>query len=303
MENKKQKCIKLLATEFISYKENSKVNIASFYNNYPFSKGTVYSALNFLIENKAIVMINKTNQGSYIQQLSYHKLFKYSGNKKIICVSPIPFTSNLKIISSALEYVFKNHALPFEIIYKPGGLKRAELINENSMQMALVSKIAANKLVNKYSNISLIRELGSESWTNSHAIIFSKSQFKKITPGMRIGIDNNSPDISILTKALVKNTKVEFINKKYYTLLEEIQNKSIDAVIYNHDDIVKDVGYVVPATSLMDNKQLLYDSTIATIIINNKNIVLKNIFKNLITTDKLLRAIGKVKKDKSLINY
>ncbi len=293
----------MLARKFFLYKKNSKVNNSQFYNNYTFSRGTVYFALNFLIKNKAIKIKNKTKDGSYIDFIDYSKLFELSKEKIILCVSPIPLTMNLKIISSALEYIFKQNKIPFELLYKPGSLKRAELLEDQLSDIGIMSKIAAKKIVKKYSNLNIPVELGVESYTSSHAIIFSKAKFKKIEDGMIVGIDENSIDIAVLTKEIIGNKKVKLVNKKYHTLIEDIQNKKIDAVIYNIDDAINNIKYVVPIKSFTSNKQLLIDSTVATLVINKNNQIIKNIFKNIISEDKLLEAIERIKKDPNLINY
>lgn len=114
---------------------------------------------------------------------------------------------------------------------------------------AIVSRMAADQVIReKKLPLKIIKSFGPQSYLGAHVILFHDKDKHKIEDGMKVGIDWDSIDQTKLTNEVCQNHKVEFVPMNYNQITKAIRNGTIDAAVWNEDEIVDkvmDISYEV----------------------------------------------------------
>lgn len=252
--------------------------VTNYSENFNLSLGTIQKALTLLLEENVIKLEKKGKWGSVITFIDYEKLLQMLGKKFLLCVMPITYSEKYKTLLSQLEKDFKLD-IPVYFAHMRGGNTRLRLIENKIYDFGIVSKLAALKAIENGAEIEMIKEFGKESYVQKHIIL----KRKKIGEKIKVGIDKESDDHVFLTNSyFLKESNIEFVDIRYSEVIEKIVDGTVDAAIWNYDDILNkevllknnDIEYF----DLLQNENNIY-ATEAVIVTQKDNRLIKNIFE------------------------
>lgn len=258
--------------------------IMNYSERFNLSLGTIHKVLQILDKNNIVNLYKKGKYGTSIKNIEYLKLFEILGYKYLLCVMPITYSKIYKKIMDNINNSF-NLPIPLYFAHMRGGYIRLKLLIENVYHFGIVSKLAAIEAISSGLNLEIIEEFGYRSYVTKHVILKRQDQDISI-----IGMDYDSNDHLFLTKFNFKNMKdIKMVDIKYSEVIDRLLDKTIDAAIWNYDDILdkmftlKSNGIVVEDIAYNDSNLL---ATEAVIVINKDNDIVRRIFKKFFKKEK-----------------
>lgn len=229
-----------LAKEFLKYSVGDKIpTVSELSDSFDLARGTVQNALKTLQNNDAIRIESRGHLGSYLIKKNMNVLLGLAGITSIVGVMPLPYSRRYEGLASGLLVAMENHYnIPASMAYMRGSLNRISMLISNRYDYAIISKTAAEAIINKYDNIQIVKSFGRYSYLSEHVIIYKNSKINSIQDGMKIGIDKDSVDQRQLTEEVCKNRKVQFVHVDYSQILKRVMSGDIDAAVWNKDEIV-----------------------------------------------------------------
>lgn len=250
--------------------------------------------LNFYEFEGAIDLESRGHLGTYILFIDYKKLWAISDLGTIVGVMPLPYSKRYEGLATGLYKAFEIADIPFSLAFMRGASKRIEALRFGKYDFAITSKLAVAPGHSKVSSIEVISEFGEKSYVGKHVIIFADKKQNKILPNMRVGIDPDSIDQLILTKYECQGLKVDFVEISYAQIFHNLKNNLIDAAIWNGDELneqLLDYGIVPLSNRNFNNEN---EDTIAVIVANKNNKMLKDILTKTINIEEISKIQEKV---------
>ncbi|MBZ2175892.1 transporter substrate-binding domain-containing protein [Schnuerera sp. xch1] len=279
----------LLAREFISYDEGDRIKtIKDYAENFNTGRGTVQSAIKFLEREGAISLESRGHLGTFILSVNHKKLWDISDFKVIMGVMPLPYSKRYEGLATGLYKAFEKADIPFSLAFMRGAEKRIEALDLGKYDFAITSKLAAIHEREKFEFIDIIHNFKEYSYVGQHIIIFRDNEEKVIRDGMRVGIDPDSPDQSLLTKYECKGKNVKYIETSYSQIMDKLKNNKIDAAVWNKDEVDekrKNLNYNIQPLTNSKSLDMNEVDTIAVMVINNENSDFKKIIDKFIAMD------------------
>jgi len=284
MMSKNGRVTMLLAREMLSYYSGYRIKtVGEYAESFEMGRGTVQAALKLLQETGAIKLESRGHLGTYIDQLDYEKLWSISDLGTIMAVMPLPYSKRYEGLATGFYKTFEKGNIPFSLAFMRGATKRIEALTLGKYNFAVVSKLAAMREIEKTSSIEIIYEFGEGSYVGSHVIIFRDSKSKEITEGMRVALDPNSIDQTILSSYECEGKRVEYITTPYNQIIQKLENNEIDAAIWNVDEIQeKNLNYNILPFSNPKTRQIGKADTIAAVVVSKNNLELGELLKRFI---------------------
>ncbi len=229
-----------LAKEFLKYAVGDKIpTVSEISERFDLARGTVQNALKTLQVNDAVRIESKGHLGSYLIKKNMKVLLEFAGITSIVGVMPLPYSRRYEGLASGLLVAMENHYnIPASMAYMRGSKNRISMLLSNRYDYAILSKTAAQEIIEKYDNIQIVKSFGRYSYLSEHVVIFKNNKFKSIEDGMKVGVDSDSSDQKRLTETVCNGKKVEFVHVDYSQSLKRVLSGDIDAAIWNKDEII-----------------------------------------------------------------
>ncbi|KKO51199.1 GntR family transcriptional regulator YhfZ [Paenibacillus sp. DMB20] len=236
---------------------------------YGVGRGTIQNVLKQMEENNCVVLESRGHLGTFLRDKNMNLLLQCCGVHNIIGVMPLPYSRKYEGLATALHEGFEDIGLPLHCAFMRGAAIRLNNLIEGRYDFALVSKYAALTESSKSKDLLIVKEFGVNSYVSRHAIVLAENT-GGIQDGMKIGVDSYSIDQQVLTNLEVKGKNVELVNLNYMHLFEHLKSKSIDAMIWNIDEIDSTSFHLAELTS---EEALKMDKEMsrAAIVINKDN--------------------------------
>ena len=230
-----------LAREFIKYHVGDKIpTVSELSETFDLARGTVQNAIKLLQQSDAIRIESKGHIGSYLVKKNMTILLEFAGISSIVGVMPLPYSKRYEGLASGLLVTMENHYnIPASMAFMRGSKNRISMLISNRYDFAIVSRSAAEEIIQEHDNILIVMSFGKNSYLSEHVIIFKDDQMKEIQDGMRVGIDYDSVDQRVLTQQVCAGKNVEYVSVDYSRILERVVNGDIDAAIWNKDEITE----------------------------------------------------------------
>lgn len=251
--------------------------IAFYSENLNMSLGTVQKAIQYLNDNNIIQTQKKGKLGTVLNFIDYKKILEVLKLKYLLCVMPITYSQRYKKIMNNIDENLKT-PIPLYFSHMRGGYIRLKLIEESVYHFGVTSKLAALKAISSGMNLEIIQSFGPKTYVTKHVILKNRNNIIN-----KIGIDIESNDHIFLTNFnFQKNENLKFIEIKYSEVIEKLLDHTIDAAIWNYDDVLDKQSYLnqngIIIEDLNDNAENLL-ATESVIVINKNNNIIKNMFK------------------------
>jgi hypothetical protein len=227
-----------IAEELLIWEVGQRIpKISDLTEKYQVGRGTIQSALKKLEEVNCIKLESRGHLGTFLREKNLTKLLQYSGIGSITGVMPLPYSKKYEGLATGITSEFEQLIIPLNIAFMRGARPRIEGVKEGRYDFAIVSEYSALKEIGDSENLMLSVCFGQQTYVSGHAVILSDNNKTVIEDGMKIGMDSNSFDQQILTYAEAEGKKVEFIDLNYMHLLEHLKVQTIDATVWNIDEI------------------------------------------------------------------
>lgn len=242
---------KRLAQEFIQLPEGARIpTVSEFNENIGLARGTIQNALKMLTEKGVVELNSRGVMGTFLTKKNMRKLLDFAGIDSIVGAMPLPYSVRYEGLATGLISGVENvYDLPVSLAYMRGAENRISMVLAGRYDFAIVSRMAADQVIReKKLPLKIIKSFGPQSYLGAHVILFHDKDKHKIEDGMKVGIDWDSIDQTKLTNEVCQNHKVEFVPMNYNQITKAIRNGTIDAAVWNEDEIVDkvmDISYEV----------------------------------------------------------
>lgn len=282
MDNNKYKKIEMgtieLAKDILSREIEENIDTIIHYSEkFNLSLGTIQKSLTLLSEKNIVKLVKMGKYGTKIEKIDYKKLLNILGYEHLLCVMPITYSSRYKKIMDSINDSFK---IPISLYFSHmrGGYVRLKLIEQGVFQFGVVSKLAAQEAITSGLNLEIIEEFGPRTYVTKHVILKRKDGLVK-----RVGVDLESNDHTFLTNLnFQKNENIIFKEIKYSEVIEKLIDKTIDAAIWNYDDVLDKLILLeknnIIIEELKDESGVSLLATESVIVIPKNNRIIKTLF-------------------------
>lgn len=284
LNSKSSVVLKHLAEELLFVGLDTRIpRIEELSNKYGVGRGTIQNVLKKMEESHCIALESRGHLGTFLRNKNVDLLLQCCGVRSIIGVMPLPYSRKYEGLATAMHTSFEKIGIPLHCAFMRGATVRLNNVIDGRYDFALVSKYAALSAMSKSDDLVIVKEFGADSYVSRHALIFAE-ETSGIQDGMKIGIDNYSIDQQVLTNLEVKGKNVEFINLNYMHLLNHLKAKSIDAMVWNVDEIDVSSFYLQELSS-KEALDMDKEMSQAVCVINKNNPKMEFMFNQISTDD------------------
>ncbi|AQR77827.1 hypothetical protein ERICI_01164 [Paenibacillus larvae subsp. larvae] len=162
-----------------------------------------------------------------------------------------------------------------------GSIAREKALTDGRYDFAIMSLLAAEKLIQSNAPVEIGLSLGKQSYVSGYTVFVGHDQIKELKDGMRIGIDSSSTEQVDLTMAECENLDVEFVEANYMHLFDMLVRGEIDAEIWDNEDTMQNTS--MPNIPLCTRKAKEMDKklTEAVCLVHANNSTLKEVLGTL----------------------
>lgn len=200
-------------------------------------RGTVQGGLNVLENMHAVEIESRGHLGSYLINKDEYLLKEVAGVNSYLGAMPLPYSKLYEGLATGLIEVSDKKLNRINLAYMRGAKKRIEALKARRCDFVVMSGLAAEDEMKEDNTLQIIQSFGPFTYVSSHKVFLANSKNDRIKDGMRVGIDYTSTDQSKLTLLECEGKNVEFIPVNYMQLFEQLLNGSIDAAVWNSDEI------------------------------------------------------------------
>lgn len=294
-----------LAREFIILKVGQRIEtVADYAEKFKLGRGTIQTAFRYLEDIGAVHLEVRGHLGTYAVKVDYKKLWEVSGFGSITGVMPLPYSRRYEALATGFYKAYEKANIHFSMAYMRGGYKREEALLQGKYDFAIVSKLAANYMMESCNDIEIALVLGKNSFVKGQRVLFANPNDTEIRNGMKVAIDSSSIDISILTRYECEGKDVEYLELPYNQILKSLQDKKIDAAIWSIDEVEdRNLNICFGELKSTKVKKLEEDDTKAALIVKKSNWGIDSIILHMIDKDYIIDIQNKVLEGKILPCY
>lgn len=251
--------------------------------------GTVHAALRTLTNSGAIDLEFHGHQGTVIKDLNRMLLWKYSLNTLFYGSMPLPYTTRLQGMATAIYKEFEEAGIPFSLAYVRGGRMRVQRLLDKHTDFIICSRLTARLAKEEHPDLFTVMDMGHESYLTHSMLVFSKPGLTEIEDGMRVGVDESSYDHPKLVQVASKDKNVAFVPQSYNQIISNIRKGEIDATIWSLDEIEEKYPglNMINAEKYEEMKTITYESACAVIMIREDTKFCASILRDVLDLEKL----------------
>lgn len=293
-----------LSNQFLTYSQGQKLKtISQYVEQYAVARGTIQSALKFLQAAGAIELKARGHLGTFLTNINYQRLWEFAGLGSILGLMPLPYTKRYEGLATGLYDAFKNSDLPFNLAYMRGAQNRLDMLETGVYDFAITSKLAILDNSQNNKKFRMVYEFGENSYVTKHGLIVRQG-LEQFESGMKIAIDESSPDQQMLTRQEFIGKQVEYVPVSYNQILQKLENKDVDAAVWNFDELQeKNIPYQLIPLKNQEAIKMDRNGTIAVVVMYHKNHNAENIIRQLVDFGKIEQIQAQVLKHKRIPMY
>jgi hypothetical protein len=225
--------------------------------------------------------------GTFIEEIDYSILQEYALSDTILGTMTLPYSRLYEGLATGIYEVFKENNIKLNLAYIRGSKERVRSIANKTYRFAVVSKFAAEQAISNGEPIDVTLNFGKHSYLSEHVLLFRDKDQKKIEKDMKIAIDYSSIDQQMLTKTIIKDEQVKYVEMQGHQIISSLQNGQIDAGIWNFDEI-RDKNhqglYHVPLTE----SEMEQNMSTSVIITHKEDTSMRAFFQKSVDKEKIL---------------
>jgi hypothetical protein len=285
---KKGIVVNYLASDLLQKKKGDRVlSVSEYQRKFEVARGTVQNAWTFLKEIEAIKVKSHGHMGTFIEEIDYSILQEYALSDTILGTMTLPYSRLYEGLATGIYEVFKENNIKLNLAYIRGSKERVRSIANKTYRFAVVSKFATEQAISNGEPIDVTLNFGKHSYLSEHVLLFRDKDQKKIEKDMKIAIDYSSIDQQMLTKTIIKDEQVKYVEMQGHQIISSLQNGQIDAGIWNFDEI-RDKNhqglYHVPLTE----SEMEQNMSTSVIITHKEDTSMRAFFQKSVDKEKIL---------------
>jgi hypothetical protein len=280
-----------LARELLSVSPGYRIpSVSEYCSLFSAGAGTVHAALRTLMDSGAVQLATHGHQGTIVKGLNRKILWKYSLNTLFYGSMPLPYTTRLQGMATAIHEQFAEAGIPFSLAYIRGGRMRVQRLLDKHTDFIVCSRLTARLAAKEIGNFHTAMDLGHESYLTHSMLVFSEPGMTGIEDGMRVGIDESSYDHPELVQTASRGKNVTFVPLSYNQIISKIQKSEIDATVWSLDELEEKYPGVnmVPAENSEEMRTITRESAWAVILIREDTTSLASVLREVLDVEKIL---------------
>lgn len=200
-------------------------------------RGTVQGGLKVLEDLHVVELKSKGHLGTYLIYKNEHLLKKVAGVGAYLGAMPLPYSKMYEGLATGLIETSEMMINRINLAYMRGAKNRIEALKDHRADFVIMSKLAAQEEMKQDPTLQMIQDFGSGTYVSSHKLFLADPKNEQITDNMRVGIDYTSIDQAKITLLECEGKEVELVSVNYMQLFEQLLNGTIDAAVWNSDEI------------------------------------------------------------------
>ncbi|GMC08167.1 transcriptional regulator [Enterococcus thailandicus] len=285
---KKGIIVNFLASDLLQKKKGDRVpSVTDYQTKYEVARGTIQNALSFLKDREAIKVKSHGHLGTFIEEINYSILQEYALSDTILGTMTLPYSRLYEGLATGIYDVFKENNIKLNLAYIRGSKERVRSIVNKTYRFAVISKFAAEQAISTGEPIEISLDFGSRSYLSKHVLLFRDKNQNQIEKNMKIAIDYSSIDQQLLTKSIIKDEQVEYVEMQGHQIISALQNGQIDAGIWNYDEI-RDKNHQGLHHVLLEDSQMERDMSTSVIITHVDDASMNAFFQKSVDKEKIL---------------
>lgn len=291
-----------LAQDLMSRMEGERIpSISEYEEKFQVSRGTVQNSLGYLKNHGAVRLISRGHSGTYIEMLDYQKLQKCSVVKDLLGSMPLPYSRNYQGLATALYEVLSPFSM--NLVYSRGSESRLNLVTEGVCQFTACSRYAANRAIERGLPIEIVVDLGPGSYLSRHVLVLRDPSALGIVPGMRVAYDRTSLDQRHITERITHGIEdIHFVDLRAHQTVNAIRDNSIDAGIWNMDEIIES-GYEALHVVALDKNIYSEDFSAAVLVIRKEEEALHQLLRRYVVPNRIKQIQNSVRAGTHVADY
>jgi hypothetical protein len=224
-----------LARYLLQLKEGDRLqSVRDFAQKHQTSIGTVSNALTSIEASSAIQIERRGHMGSYLISRSVGDLWMLAEQQPLVIAFPLIANPRLEGLATALKKQLREAGLDVYLIFIRGSRTRAKALRENRCHLAVMSRFAAEEVCTPKEQI--VFDLPNASYVVGHEV-FYRPDLPQDGRVLRVAIDNESTDVSRLTRLEFANQNVEFVPVTFMQLPRLLRDGIVDVGVWSTDDM------------------------------------------------------------------
>ncbi|HLQ70960.1 MAG TPA: GntR family transcriptional regulator YhfZ [Bacillota bacterium] len=292
-----------IARELIYIKKEERIpRIDDFVKKMELGRGTVQGALKVLEDLRAIQLESRGHLGTFLVYKDIHILKEIAGVGAMMGAMPLPYSPNYEGLATGLMEVSSRMNDRINLAYMRGSKQRIEGLKSRRYDFIVMSELSAEEEMADDLSLKVAVNFGKGTYVTSHKIFLASSDDNKIEPGMKVGIDYTSIDQYKLTLLECDGLDVELVPINYMQLFENLQNGTLDAAVWNLDEIRANKAFKTVDFKNEQAKQVA-DKASASVLLIEKDRVDVNQFLARLDTQEILAIQQQVVNKEKLPQY
>ncbi|PLR94449.1 GntR family transcriptional regulator YhfZ [Bacillus sp. T33-2] len=261
---------KHIALELLAVEVGQKIpTVSDFCDRLCLGRGTVQGALKQLEMLGAIELEARGHLGTFLLNKDVSVLLDVSGTGPLVGAMPLPYSKKYEGLATGIVDGFQTLNKRISLAYMRGASNRLEALKARRYDFAIVSRLAAEEWNIPHRGLEIVKTFGAGSYVSEHKIFLSDHGKTKIESGMKVGIDRSSPDQSKITLLECEGLDVHFVDVNYMLLFQMLQERKIDAAVWNVDEIRSMETFNAVDFQSEQAKELTKQTSEATIVIDS----------------------------------
>jgi len=174
--------------------------------------------------------------GTFVEAVDPAKLWELTGLGTITGVMPLPYSLRYRGLATGLYRAFHEAEVPMVMAHMRGARRRLEALNSGHYEFAMVSRHSYEVAASEVDYLDLALKLGPQTSVREHVLLLRDARAGGIADGMRVGIDPDSIDISLLTRRECAGREVTLVEVPYTQFPGQIQKGVIDAAVWDAEE-------------------------------------------------------------------
>lgn len=296
--NKKNRSVLFVARELLFSKVGERIApVTEYSEKYGISVGLIQRAF-VLLQNEGAIKLDKRGVlGSFVKEINNEILLEKSDLGFLVGVMPLPYSKRYEGLATGIKNNFQNYNLNYYFAYMSGSGVRLSLLRNGIYDFAVVSRLAYEIERERNEDIESVFEFGANSYVSKHVLLKAPG-VKKV---VKIGVDRNSEDQKFLTKEFLGDSNYEFVEIDYNETLKLLENKIVDGIIWNYDEI-EEKSIKMEYEELPESR-ILKKANEAVLVISRRNDNLRKLSRKIIDVDYIREIQQKVLTNQILPTY
>lgn len=209
--------------------------IAEYEKRCSFSRWTIQTAIRILLNNGCMTLEKRGPKGTFVHDLNYKKLWKFTGWDPLLGIAPAPSSFIHDGLLTGITEAFSKTAVPFNISFMVPASRRFYALSQKQCHFILTSKLAARVKKKEYPEIKMAVELKGASYCGEYCVYFVDPDKTEIEDGMRVAVNGEAIEQSYLTDLVCRGKNVLRSYGNYHDCMNLFNTGLVDAVVQRSD--------------------------------------------------------------------